>query len=232
MDEYPREPPSSSTSHAVCGATSEKRKRPVVGSTARERCPGGIPRARSSSSSCSRRASTARARSSSTEGSYGWANRTSRRLVARAPAPRARANLRGTRPLRPGGPMTTLAPELGTDMNADVRTLWFTDSLAEIHISTRDGDGAATLIELTLPEGHMTPLHVHDEDGSHYVLDGRVTFFVGDDVVEVQRGSTVLAPRGIPHTFRVDSPGARMLVTGARFEEFVRAASRDRKSVV
>lgn len=122
--------------------------------------------------------------------------------------------------------MTTLAPELGPDMNADLRTLWFADSLAEIHISTRDGDGAATLIELTLPEGHMTPLHVHDEDGSHYVLDGRVTFFVGDDVVEVERGSTVLAPRGIPHTFRVDSPGARMLVTGARFEEFVRAASR------
>jgi len=122
--------------------------------------------------------------------------------------------------------MTTLAPELRTETETDVRTLWFDDSLAEIHVSTRDGAGAANLIELTVREGHMTPLHVHDEDESYYVLEGRVTFFAGDRVIETTRGSSLLAPRGIPHTFRVDSAGARMLVTGARFEGFVRAVSR------
>src|SRR5262249_35053741 len=49
----------------VCGATSEKRKRPVVGSTWRARCSGGSPRSRSETSSRSSRSSTVRTRSSS-----------------------------------------------------------------------------------------------------------------------------------------------------------------------
>ena len=122
--------------------------------------------------------------------------------------------------------MTTLAPEIRTDAESDVRTLWFGDCLVEILVSARDGEGTTSLIEMTVPEGHMPPLRVHNEDEGFYVLDGRVTFFLGDRVAVVEAGSSLRAPRGIPHAFRVDSAGARMLVTSARFEEFVRAASR------
>ena len=123
--------------------------------------------------------------------------------------------------------MATLALDLRTD--TDVRTLWFGDALAEIRVSTRDGQGNLSMIELDLPYGHMTPLHVHDEDESFYIVEGRLTFFVGDEVIEATAGTTRVAPKGIPHTFRVDSPqGARAIVVTSpgRFEDFVRAVSR------
>jgi quercetin dioxygenase-like cupin family protein len=125
--------------------------------------------------------------------------------------------------------VATLASEPRTDTDTDTRTLWFGESLAEIRVSTRDGEGGMSMIEMDTPFGHMTPLHVHDEDESFYVLDGHMTLFVGDRVVEARAGSTVTAPKGIPHTFRVDSAqGVRALVmtSPGRFEDFVRAVSR------
>src|SRR5581483_7916818 len=61
----PREPPTSSTSQSVCGATSAKRNLPVVAATARARTAAGSPCSRSAASSASSRARTARTLSSS-----------------------------------------------------------------------------------------------------------------------------------------------------------------------
>src|SRR4051812_23471830 len=83
---YPREPPISSTSQSVCGATSEKRKRPVVGATARERADDGSPCSRSAASSASSRARTARTLSSST-GARRDLQQPEAHLVGRAFAP-------------------------------------------------------------------------------------------------------------------------------------------------
>jgi hypothetical protein len=54
------------------------------------------------------------------------------------------------------------------------------------------------------------------------VLDGKMTFFVGDAVLEASTGSFVLAPKGIPHTFTVDVEPTRVLVfaSPAGFERF------------
>ena len=123
--------------------------------------------------------------------------------------------------------MATTAPDLRT--GTDTRTLWFDESLAEIRVSTRDGEGGVSVIEMDLPYAHMTPLHVHDEDETFHILEGRFTFFVGASVIEAEAGATLTAPKGIPHTFRVDSlDGARTLVVTSpgRFEDFVRAVSR------
>lgn len=123
--------------------------------------------------------------------------------------------------------MATLAPDVRTD--TDTRTLWFGDALAEIRVSKRDGQGRVSVIEMDLPHGHMTPLHVHDEDETFHILEGRFTFFVGNEVLEAEPGSTYTAPKGIPHTFRIESSeGGRGLVVTSpgRFEDFVRAVSR------
>ena len=51
----------------------------------------------------------------------------------------------------------------------------------------------------------------------------------GDTEVTIDAGETILAPKGVPHTYRVESPaGARWLLITRRgdFERFVRAQSR------
>jgi uncharacterized RmlC-like cupin family protein len=71
----------------------------------------------------------------------------------------------------------------------------------------------------------MPPLHVHHgDDETFYILEGRMTLFVGELTIDVPAGSCAFAPRGLPHTYRVESDRARWLVTGspAGFDAFVR----------
>jgi quercetin dioxygenase-like cupin family protein len=108
----------------------------------------------------------------------------------------------------------------------DVR--WFFGTLAVIRASAADTDGPYTLLEVTCPPGLEAPLHVHHaEEEGFLVLEGEVTFTVGDDVVSARAGDFLLGRRGIPHAFRVHGDGARMLwiVTPAGFENLVMAAS-------
>ena len=76
--------------------------------------------------------------------------------------------------------------------------------------------------------GAMPPLHARAEDETYYVVAGDVTFFVGDEVVQASSGDVVVAPSGVPRTYRVESDGARWLVltrvaSVTRFEDFGRA---------
>jgi hypothetical protein len=59
------------------------------------------------------------------------------------------------------------------------------------------------------------------------VLDGRLTIKSGDDRFELDAGGSAVVPMGIPHTFRVDSETARVLVlsTPAGLERMVRDGS-------
>jgi hypothetical protein len=62
----------------------------------------------------------------------------------------------------------------------------------------------------------------HREDEAWYVLDGLMTFSVANEVLEAPAGTFVHAPRGLPHTFTVDSQPTRVLVFGSPrgFEHF------------
>ncbi len=93
----------------------------------------------------------------------------------------------------------------------------------------RETGGRLTAWEELLPQRSSPPLHVHhDEDEAWFVLDGSLTFQVADSTWTADTGSFVWAPRGLPHTFRVDSPTARMLALAVpgRFDRFVRATGR------
>jgi quercetin dioxygenase-like cupin family protein len=73
--------------------------------------------------------------------------------------------------------------------------------------------GVFSLVEAMCPVGYATPLHIHYlEDEAVYVLDGRLTFFCGDQQVAAVRGSFVYLPRGIAHGFRVDGEGPASLL--------------------
>jgi quercetin dioxygenase-like cupin family protein len=117
---------------------------------------------------------------------------------------------------------------MATRTAPDVAPLWFIDGLAHIHVSGEETGGRYAVVENLVPQGDMPPLHVHhEEDEVFHVLDGDVTLFPPGREVPLATGETFRAPRGIPHTFRVESSTAQLLVfcSPARFDGFVRAVS-------
>ena len=111
----------------------------------------------------------------------------------------------------------------------DLRTLWFLNTRVEIQISTRDGQDGISVLEHKAAFGDSPPLHIHhDEDEIFRVLEGEVRYQVGDSTVHARAGQTLIAPKGIPHTYRVESlEGAWMLtITRGQFEDFIRAFGR------
>lgn len=103
-------------------------------------------------------------------------------------------------------------------------TLWFLGTLMTVKAGSNQTGGAFTLIEQIAPAGFGPPMHLHrHEDEAFYVLDGEVTFTIGDRVREAGPGAFVFLPRGVPHTFVVSEPGpARLLqlTTPGGFERF------------
>ena len=84
-------------------------------------------------------------------------------------------------------------------------------------------EGRFALVEALAFQATEPPLHIHHrEDEAWYILDGRMTFYVADEVLEATAGCFAFAPRGIPHTFTVDVEPTRVLVftTPAGFEHF------------
>ncbi len=103
------------------------------------------------------------------------------------------------------------------------RHLWHIDNLMTFKALAADTGGRLALWEQLLPHRSSPPLHVHTrEDEAWYVLEGALTFQVEDRTWTAEAGSFLWAPRGLPHTFRVDSPTARLLgiAVPAGFEQF------------
>ncbi|MEI9405512.1 cupin domain-containing protein [Mesorhizobium argentiipisi] len=108
--------------------------------------------------------------------------------------------------------------------------LWFNNTLVTIRVSSADGEDGICVIEHRQPYGDSAPLHVHhNEDEVFHILEGRIRFVLDGRERIADAGETVLAPKGLPHTYRVESPeGARTLTVtrGSAFETMVRKASR------
>jgi len=105
---------------------------------------------------------------------------------------------------------------------------WWFAALAEIKASAADTDGQLTIVEVTEPPGAQTPLHVHHrEDEGFWILDGEVTFHVGDVTIEARAGDFAWGPRDVPHRYTAGPDGCRMLfiLTPAGFEGLVRHMS-------
>jgi len=113
---------------------------------------------------------------------------------------------------------------------ATVEQLWFLDTLVTVRVAHDDGADGISVLESLAPHGDSPPLHVHaTEDELFHVLDGELRIQVGGEDIRIGAGETALAPKGVPHTYRVESAdGARWLVvtTHGGFERFVRATSR------
>ena len=115
--------------------------------------------------------------------------------------------------------MTTPVPSRRT------QPLWFIDNLVYVHVDGDTSSGALALLDERGRRGNMPPLHVHRrDDETFYVLEGELTLFVAGEQIVLGPGQAALAPRDVPHAYRVESEEARWLVitTPAGFDAFVR----------
>lgn len=129
-----------------------------------------------------------------------------------------------------------IPPGAGDVLNA------FGDEIT-VKINGAQSGGAFTLVEAVTQPGGGPPAHVHArEDELFQVLEGRVSFFAGDQWTEYGPGAVVFLPRGVAHTFRnTGSAPSRMsvLVQPSGFEiffarcaaEFHRAAGPDMERI-
>ena len=105
---------------------------------------------------------------------------------------------------------------------------WFLGVLSTHKVSGADTDGRLAVMEMTFPKGASPPLHTHPQDETFYVLEGDVLAWEGEHApVRLGPGGLLCAPAGTPHSFRVESDGARMLIlsTTSGIEDFVRDLS-------
>lgn len=107
--------------------------------------------------------------------------------------------------------------------------LWFGDNLMTIRVPASAGDDQISVIECRMPQGETTPLHVNlSGDEVIHILEGTMRFHVDDKVFLAHVGQTVMAPKGLPHNFRIESAEAAtcLIVTqGGEFEQMVRQMS-------
>jgi quercetin dioxygenase-like cupin family protein len=105
---------------------------------------------------------------------------------------------------------------------------WYGNSLWEFLVPAAATAGQLSVFRATMPEGFSPPRHIHTrEDEVFLVLDGEARFDIDGRELHATPGTTVFMPRGVPHTFRVESPTAQMLgvMTPGGFEELFRTLS-------
>jgi quercetin dioxygenase-like cupin family protein len=95
------------------------------------------------------------------------------------------------------------------------------DNAPKVLLRSEQSDGRVAIVELA--GGGRPPLHRHDFDEAFYVLDGELTFRLGDEIFTRHAGEVAFAPRGVPHTFaNLSGAPARALlvITPAGFERY------------
>ena len=86
-------------------------------------------------------------------------------------------------------------------------------SLGRTLVPGRATGNHLALLEIHGSAGRGIVRHVHElEDEVVYVLDGELTFHIGEEVHRAREGSCLVLPRGIEHSYVVESGLARLLV--------------------
>lgn len=100
---------------------------------------------------------------------------------------------------------------------------WFITNLARVLVSNDE----LGIVELTGTQGEMPPLHVHREHETFVVLEGEISLHTADASLTLTAGEAFVAPKDIPHVYRVESETARWLgvSTPGDFTRFVLEAS-------
>ena len=72
-----------------------------------------------------------------------------------------------------------------------------------LKLQCADTDNSMMVFEETVPAGTKSTLHLHhDSDELAYVLEGEVTFLIGDAVTVGGPGTCAFMPRDVPHAWK------------------------------
>ena len=82
-------------------------------------------------------------------------------------------------------------------------------------VTGAESGGAYFAMEAFVPPGGGPPPHIHrNEDETFYIVEGRIEFLLGDEVVTGGTGDFVNVPRGVVHRFHnAGAAAARMILT-------------------
>ena len=84
--------------------------------------------------------------------------------------------------------------------------LWFLNTRVDIVVPATAGEDRMSVLRHSAPYGDSPPLHIHEtEDEVFHVLQGSFRFQIGSDEYQIDAGQTLLAPKGVPHTYCVES---------------------------
>ncbi len=90
-------------------------------------------------------------------------------------------------------------------------SVWFMGNLFTILAGSEETGGQFGLMEIVSRKGLEPPRHVHHRaDETFYVLEGEITFYIGDETFEATPGTFVFAPRDVPHSFTFETDEIRM----------------------
>ena len=93
------------------------------------------------------------------------------------------------------------------------RSVWYSGSLMTFLATAEDTQGQFALIEAVARKGNVPPPHIHHrEEETFYVLEGEMTVSVGDRTIKATPGTTVIVPRGVVHSFTIESQQLRVLI--------------------
>lgn len=98
-------------------------------------------------------------------------------------------------------------------MPADTRRMNYAGHIFNWTLLGEATGGALALAEIEGWQGGEPPVHVHTREDEFFILlEGEMTFMIGDETRRAVPGTVVWAPRNVPHTFSFDTPTVRLLV--------------------
>lgn len=109
----------------------------------------------------------------------------------------------------------TQQPTLRTP--AEGRTIAVVGDVYRFLATGEDTNGKYAMWEAIVPPGGGPPPHVHSrEEEGFYILEGEITFMVGEKQVVATAGTFANMPVGTPHSFKNESTKpAKMLISVA-----------------
>lgn len=94
------------------------------------------------------------------------------------------------------------------------RSFWFAECLFTVLVTGEESGGSYTTMELLIPPGKGPGLHFHPaEEEQFYVLEGRLTYWIGEHTFHVSAGDFLHIPRQTPHGFTNSDQPAKLLAT-------------------
>jgi quercetin dioxygenase-like cupin family protein len=91
---------------------------------------------------------------------------------------------------------------------------WVMGDLFTYLVTGAESGGSSFTLESDVAPGHGPPPHIHHlEDEQFYVLEGEITFQVGDRTIQATAGDFIYIPRQVVHAFKNGAAPAKLLAT-------------------